>query len=58
MQLVTIPEIAARLGVSEGTAYTMARAREIPGVVRIGSKRLAVDLDAFLAAYGKTPSGV
>ncbi len=39
---VTIPEAAAMLGISRNLAYDLAKRGVLPGVIRLGSKRLVV----------------
>ena len=38
----TIKEAAAKLGISKNLAYDLARRGELPGVIRLGDKRLVV----------------
>ena len=39
---LTIREAAAKLGISKNLAYDLARRGELPGVIRLGDKRLVV----------------
>lgn len=39
---LTIRETAAKLGISKNLAYDLAKRGELPGVIRLGSKRLVV----------------
>jgi len=39
---LTIREAAVRLGISKNLAYDLARRGELPGVIRLGEKRLVV----------------
>lgn len=48
----TDPNAAAVLGVSRDTAYSLARAGELPGVLRVGH-RLVVGVPALLRALGE-----
>jgi excisionase family DNA binding protein len=48
---LTVKEAAAMLGISKNTAYMLARRGELPGVIRLGDKRLVVSkvqLEALL----------
>ena len=38
----TIKETAAKLGISKNLAYDLARRGELPGVIKLGDKRLVV----------------
>jgi excisionase family DNA binding protein len=38
----TIRETAAKLGISKNLAYDLARRGELPGVIKLGQKRLVV----------------
>ncbi|MBA7581228.1 hypothetical protein ES708_23130 [subsurface metagenome] len=52
---LSIPEAAARLGISKDLAYTLAKAGELPGAIRLGKKRLVVSrvqLERFLEGAG------
>lgn len=37
---VSIKEAATMLGISKGLAYQLARAGELPGVIKLGKKRM------------------
>lgn len=39
---LTIRDAAAKLGISKNLAYDLARRGELPGVIKLGSKRLVV----------------
>ena len=39
---LTISETASMLGISRNLAYELARRGELPGVIRLGQKRLVV----------------
>lgn len=39
---VSVPEAARMLGISRNTAYALARAGRLPGVIELGPKRLVV----------------
>lgn len=41
-QTLTIREAAARLGISKNLAYALARRGELPGVIKLGEKRIVV----------------
>jgi excisionase family DNA binding protein len=58
-RLLTIAEAATILRVRTSRAYDLARARMLPGVVRIG-RQVRVDaaaLDAWIAAGGEALDG-
>ena len=38
----TIKEAAAKLGISKNLAYELARRGELPGVIKLGEKRIVV----------------
>jgi len=38
----TIKEAAAKLGISRNLAYDLARRGELPGIIKLGNKRLVV----------------
>jgi len=53
---LTIKEAAAKLGISKNLAYDLARRGELPGVIRLGGKRLVVSkiqLDNLLRGEAK-----
>lgn len=54
-ELVKVPEAAQRLGIGKSKAYQMAKAGELPGVVRIGSMtRVSLKaLDQFIESQTK-----
>lgn len=37
---LTVPEAAALLGISRGLAYELAKRGELPGLIRLGQKRV------------------
>lgn len=39
---LTIRETADRLGISKGLAYRLAREGKLPGVIKLGDKRMVV----------------
>lgn len=39
---LTIREAATKLGISKNLAYDLARRGQLPGVIRLGNKRLVV----------------
>lgn len=41
-QTVTVRQAAAMLGISKNLAYDLARRGELPGVIKLGKKRLVV----------------
>lgn len=45
--LITVPEAAAKLGIGSTKAWKMARRGELPGLVRIGTRSVRVDLQAL-----------
>lgn len=48
---LTVKEAAAVLGISKNLAYELARRGELPGVIRLGEKRMvvsAIQLDNLL----------
>ncbi len=46
---MTVAEAAAALGISKNLAYDLARRGELPGVIRLGVKRLVVSRAKLLA---------
>lgn len=38
----TIKEAAAKLGISKNLAYELARRGELPGVIKLGKKRMVI----------------
>ncbi|MHB1418195.1 MAG: helix-turn-helix transcriptional regulator [Bacillota bacterium] len=44
---LSIPEVAGLLGISQSLAYKLAREGVLPGVRRLGEKRLVILRDAF-----------
>jgi excisionase family DNA binding protein len=45
-KILTIPEVAQTLGISRGLAYQLAKQGELPGLVRIGQKRVVCSKEA------------
>jgi len=39
---LTVKEAAARLGISKNLAYELAKRGELPGVIKLGEKRIMV----------------
>ena len=39
---ITVPEAAAMLGISRNLAYELAKRGELPGIIKLGQKRLVV----------------
>ena len=55
----TIKEAAAKLGISKNLAYELARRGELPGVIKLGEKRIVVSriqLEHLLSGEGKEES--
>ena len=44
---LTIAEAAAMLGISRNLAYELARRGELPGIIKLGQKRLVVSRRAI-----------
>ena len=44
---MTIPEVAKALGISRNLCYELARRGELPGLIRLGEKRLVVSKQAL-----------
>jgi len=44
---VSVPEAGAMLGISRNTAYRLARAGQLPGVIALGQKRLVVSIQVI-----------
>ena len=44
---LTVKEAAAMLGISRNLAYELARRGELPGVIKLGEKRLVVSRQAL-----------
>jgi len=56
----TISEAAAKLGISRNLAYELARRGQLPGVIKLGQKRLVVSkvqLQNLLEGAGKNDDG-
>ena len=45
--VISIGEVAQRLGISRNLAYSLARKKEIPGVLHLGKKRMVVSRAIF-----------
>ena len=43
----TVSEVADRLGISKNLAYTLARRKELPGVIHLGKWRMMVSVAAI-----------
>lgn len=57
---LSIPEAAARLGISRDLAYSLAKRGELPGAIRLGKKRVVVSrvqLERFLEGAGHQEGG-
>lgn len=54
--LMTIHEAAERLRVSPRALYMRIRRGDMPGVVRVGSRRLMVKTDEFLRGLHRMPT--
>jgi excisionase family DNA binding protein len=39
---MTIPEVAEALGISRGLCYELARTGQLPGILRLGERRIVV----------------
>ena len=59
---VTIPEVAKALGISRGTAYSLARQGLLPiSVIKLGPKRMVVSkraLERLLSGDDRVAQGV
>ena len=44
---LSIKETALMLGISKNLAYELARRNELPGVIRLGCKRMVVSIPAI-----------
>jgi len=44
---LSIPEAAKALGISRGLAYDLARRGELPGIIKLGQKRVVVSRSAI-----------
>lgn len=56
---VTVTETARMLGIGRGLAYKLAKAGRLPGVIRIGERRLVISklaLEGMLAEAGRGPA--
>jgi excisionase family DNA binding protein len=56
-QLVTIPEVAERLGIPAASAYDLVRENRLPGIVRVG-RRVRVrsdELERWIERGGDGP---
>jgi excisionase family DNA binding protein len=53
---MTIPEAARALGISKNLAYSLARRGELPGLIRLGEKRMVLSrrqIEKLLDGDGK-----
>jgi excisionase family DNA binding protein len=53
---MTIPEAAKALGISKNLAYSLARRGELPGLIRLGEKRMVLSrrqIEKLLDGDGK-----
>lgn len=53
---MSLPEFAQKLGISKSLAYKMAGNGEIPGLIKLGAKRLVISVaavDRMLEAAGE-----
>jgi len=56
---LSITQTAAMLGISRGLAYSLAKSGQLPGVIRLGGKRLVVSrvaLERLLQGNGNETS--
>jgi predicted DNA-binding transcriptional regulator AlpA len=54
-----IESVSAMLGISRNLGYKLAREGKLPGVIKLGEKRMVVSrkaLEELLASSGKKPS--
>lgn len=54
---VSVPEAAKVLGISRNTAYALARAGRLPGVIELGPKRLVISRAALERLLGAPLDG-
>lgn len=55
---ISVEEAARQLGISRGLAYELARTGKLPGVIRLGAKRLVVSRAALERLLeGEAPQG-
>lgn len=54
---VSVPEAARALGISRNTAYSLARAGKLPGVIELGPKRLVISKAALERLLGAPLDG-
>lgn len=54
---VTVEEAAKLLGIGRNLAYELARRGELPGAIRIGTKRLVVSRAALERLLAGAPQG-
>lgn len=54
---VSVPEAARALGISRNTAYALARAGRLPGVIELGPKRLVISRAALEKLLGAPIDG-
>jgi len=53
---MTIPEVARALGISRNLAYELAKRGELPGLIRLGAKRVVCSklaIEKLLQGEGK-----
>ena len=56
---MTIPEVASLLGISRGLAYDLAKREKLPGLIRLGEKRIVCSrliIERLLTGQSLTPS--
>ena len=53
---ISVESAARRLGIGRALAYELARSGELPGVVRLGKKRLVVSVAALERMLGAAPA--
>ncbi len=54
---MSVPEAAAALGISRGSAYELARRNELPGAIRLGGRVVVSRSALHRAIEGPTASG-
>jgi len=53
-QTISVDEAAVMLGISRTLAYSLARQGELPGVIKLGQKRMVVSKAAIEKLVGNT----